>query len=100
MQTLNRATEDEFRNAGVGAAANEVVARDLIQRYKVCWEVWPEWVVEKSHLEKTGFELELLGTHAEGTEQVSPGCVACVQVYYALVKVARYIVPRIPNLPT
>jgi hypothetical protein len=29
---------------------------------------------------KTGFELELLGTHAEGTANVSTGCDACVEV--------------------
>lgn len=80
--------------------ADESEIRDLIQRYKICWEVWPEWIVNKSHLDKTGFELELLGTHAEGTDHVSPGCDACVEVYSALWKLARFIIPKDRNLPT
>jgi hypothetical protein len=81
------------------AMANESI-RDLIQHYKIRWEVWPEWIPAKGHLEKTAFELELLGTHPEGTTQASPGCDACVEVYRALRKVAQHIVPHNPSLPT
>lgn len=81
-------------------ASHESEIRDLIQRYKICWEVWPECFVNNSHLDKIGFELELLGTHAEGTDHVSPGCDACVEVYDALWKLAKFIIPREPNLPT
>ena len=35
---------------------------DLIQRYKFFWEVWPEWIPAEGHQDKTGFDLELLGT--------------------------------------
>ena len=80
--------------------ADESAIRDLIQRYKICWEVWPECIVNNSHLDKIGFELELLGTHAEGTGHVSPGCDACVEVYDALWELAKFIIPREPNLPT
>lgn len=66
-------------------SVDESTIPDLIQRYKICWEVWPEWIVSNSHREKTGFELELLGTHAEGTDHVSPGRDACVEVYQASV---------------
>lgn len=83
-----------------GAAEHESAIRDLIRRYKICWEVWPEWAGSNSHLEKTGFDLELLGTHAEGTDHVSPGCDACIEVYSALRKVAEHVVPHNPNLPT
>ncbi len=101
MQTHARATEDEIRSHGGNrTATNEAAICDLIQRYKICWEVWPEWLVNNSQLEKTGFDLELLGTHAEGTDHVSPGCDSCVEVYDALRKVARYIVPDDQRLPT
>ena len=39
-----------------GTTAQEPAIRDLIQRYKICWEVWPEWIPTKGHLEKTAFE--------------------------------------------
>ena len=39
-----------------GTTAQEPAIRDLIQRYKICWEVWPEWIPTKGHPEKTGFE--------------------------------------------
>lgn len=101
MQTLNRVTEDEISGSGVNdAAAHESAVRDLIQRYKICWEVWPEWIVDHSHFEKRGFELELLGTHAEGTDHVSPGCDSCVEVYRALREVAKFIIPQDQSLPT
>lgn len=83
-----------------GTAANESAIRDLIQRYKVCWEVWPEVIPNGGRLEKTGFALELLGTHADGTEHISLGCDACVEVYFALWRLAKFIVPKDQNLPT
>lgn len=82
-----------------GTLTHESTICDLIQRYKVCWEVWPECNMNHAHLEKIGFELELLGTHAEGTEHVSPGCDACVAVYNALRKIAEFIVLYDPKLP-
>lgn len=101
MQTLDRAIKDEIITSnGNGRLAGEAAVRDLIQRYKICWEVWPEWIVQNAHLEKTGFDLELLGTHAEGTEHISPGCDACVEVYQALRKVAGFILPNNKGLPT
>lgn len=58
-----------------GTSIDEVTVREFIQRYKICWEVWPEEIYTNSHLEQTGFELELLGTHPDGIRNVSPGCV-------------------------
>lgn len=83
-----------------GTTANGTAVRDLIQRYRICWEVWPEWVSDKGHLGKTGFEFELLGTHPEGTDHVSPGCGSCVEVYHALRRVADFILPDNKGLPT
>ncbi|SRR6266700_180881 len=83
-----------------GTTTNEPSIRDLIQRYKICWEVWPEWISDRGHLRKIGFELELLGTDAEGTDRVSPGCDSCGEVYLALREVARFIIPQEQGLPT
>jgi hypothetical protein len=80
------------------ATKEQLMLRDLVRRHKVCWEVWPEEVVCNSHLEKIGFELELLGTPAEATSDVSPGSGACVEVYDALRKVADFLIPRDQSL--
>ena len=67
---------------------------DLVQRYQVCWEVWPEYLVADGKERKVGFELELTGTPEVGTHQISPGCPACRQVYAALHAIADWILPK------
>ncbi|HEX7962608.1 MAG TPA: hypothetical protein VF493_22045 [Terriglobales bacterium] len=79
---------------------DETTLRDLVARYKICWEVWPEGVFSKSHVEEIGYELELLGTHAEGTEHVNPGCGACIEVYEALHQIANWLIPQNTTIPS
>ena len=67
---------------------------DLVNRYKVCWEVWPEYLMVGGKQQQVGFELELSGTHESGTEHVSPGCPACRHVYRALLSIADSILPK------
>jgi hypothetical protein len=67
---------------------------DLVKRYQVCWEVWPEYLMVGGKQQQVGFELELSGTHEPGTGQVSPGCPACRQIYSALVVIADCILPK------
>jgi len=55
-----------------GGIIDERTVRGLIQRYKIRWEVWPEEIYANSHLEQTGFELELLGTHPERDRECEP----------------------------
>src|SRR5579859_2226959 len=101
MDRNNSGERDRQRRPDMNSTMpDESSVRELVQRYKICWEVWPECVVNHSHLEKTGYDLELLGTHAEGTDHVNPGCHACVEVYKALRQIAEYILPKDQGLPT
>ena len=67
---------------------------DLVNRYQVCWEVWPEYLVVGGKERQVGFELELCGTHQPGTEHIGPGCPACRRIYSALRSVADWILPQ------
>ena len=71
-----------------------LVLMDLVKRYQVCWEVWPEYLMVDGKQQQVGFELELSGTHEPGTGHVSPGCPACRHVYSALLAVAGRILPK------
>jgi hypothetical protein len=68
--------------------------KDLVQRFQVCWEVYPEQVLTTGEIRKVGFSLELYGTHEPDTEHVSPGCEHCRPVQAALREIAQWILPR------
>ena len=68
--------------------------RDLVQRFRVCWEVYPERILTTGEIRNVGFALELYGTHEPGTEHVSPGCEHCRPVQEALKEIAHWILPR------
>jgi len=68
--------------------------KDLVQRFMVCWEVYPEQVLTKGEIRKVGFALELYGTHEPGTGHVDPGCEHCRPVQAALREIAHWILPR------
>lgn len=67
---------------------------ELVKRYQVCWEVWPEYLIVDGKEKQIGFELELSGTPELGTEHVGPGCPACRQVYQSLNTIASWILPK------
>jgi hypothetical protein len=67
---------------------------DLVRRYQVCWEVWPEYLVSNGKEQQVGFELELTGTPQAGTNHIGPGCPACRQVYAGLLAIANWILPK------
>jgi hypothetical protein len=68
--------------------------KDLVRRFRVCWEMYPEQVMVKSEIRKVGFALELYGTHEPGTGHVDPGCDHCRKVQSALREIAGWILPR------
>ena len=43
---------------------------------------------------KTGFAIELFGTHEPGVHHVNPGCEQCLPVMAALKEIANWILPR------
>jgi hypothetical protein len=68
--------------------------KDLVQRFRVCWQVWPEQTFVGGEKRQIGFALELYGTHEPGTEHVDPGCAHCSRVMAALREIANSILPR------
>ena len=72
-----------------------VTLRELVERYRVCWEVWPESAMVDGRVRQIGFELELSGTHPQEVKNPSPGCHYCKQVFGALLRIAEHILP--PN---
>ena len=75
-------------------ATNLAKIKDLVQRFRVCWEVYPEQVLARDEIQKVGFALELYGTHEPGTLHVTPGCEHCRPVQAALREIAHWILPR------
>jgi hypothetical protein len=69
--------------------------RDLVPRYRVCWEVWPENAMVDGKVRQIGFELELSGTHPPEVKNFNPGCHYCQEVFGALLRIAKHILP--PN---
>lgn len=68
--------------------------KKMVKRYRVCWEVFPEYVyVDRKRLQ-TGFRLELIGTHEASAGHPEPGCVKCQDVFGALRVVAGWILPK------
>ena len=82
--------------APIGSSVNDQPPAlvDLVKRYRVCWEVWPEYLMAGGKQQQVGFELELSGTHEPGTGHVSPGCPACRQIYRALLVITDWILPK------
>jgi len=75
-------------------AESPAVLRELVQRYRVCWEVWPEYVFVGREKRQIGFALELSGTHDRGVLHPTPGCQHCRGVFAALQTIAVYIMPK------
>lgn len=68
--------------------------RDLIQRHRVCYEVWPDYLMAGEKKVQVGFELQLSGTHEHPDRSTLPGCQRCEQVYEDLREIAEWIMPR------
>lgn len=68
--------------------------RELVGRYRVCWEVWPEYLYVQKERKQVGFQLELCGTHEPEVEHPEPGCPHCQCIFVALRAIANWILPR------
>ena len=67
---------------------------DLVRRFQVCWEVWPECVFVDLEKRQIGFVLELCGTQEPGTGRPQPGCEHCRDVFVALREIAEHVMPH------
>jgi hypothetical protein len=67
----------------------------LVKQHKVCWEVWPEYHIDREGKKiQIGFELDLLGTHYRPEHIPEPGCEECLEVYNDLKHIAQWILPK------
>lgn len=67
---------------------------ELVKRFRVCWEVWPEYLQVSGARHQVGFQLLLCGTHEPGVNQPTPGCNHCYRVFEALQEIALWIQPQ------
>lgn len=77
-----------------GEQITSTLLKDMVQRFRVCWEVSPERALVDKKIQSIGFSLQLYGTHEPGTQHVTPGCEHCRRVQAALRKIADSILPR------
>jgi len=70
---------------------------ELVRRYHISYEVWPEYVVASGGLQKVGFEVELSGSHSPDSSHLDPTCTRCKQVRAALLAIAVCVVPSPGN---
>jgi hypothetical protein len=69
--------------------------RELVRRHKVCWEVWPEYHMDREGKRiQIGFELNLLGTHGHSEAIIEPGCPECIKIYESFRRIADWIIPK------
>ena len=73
---------------------SEEELKNLVERFRVCWKVWPELIYIKGEKRQIGYELELSGTHEPWVEHPEPGCEHCQRVYLALRQIAEWILPK------
>ena len=66
----------------------------LVERFRVCWEVWPEYMFIKQEKRQIGFTLEIVGTHEADIEHPTPGCEHCLRVFAALRQIGVHILPK------
>ena len=83
--------KSSLRDLEPGAPAG---IKALVQRFRVCWEVYPLQILVKEGIRKIGFDLELFGTPECGTEHIVPGCEHCQRVETALQEIADRILLR------
>jgi 2-alkenal reductase len=73
---------------------------ELVRRYQVCWDVWPEEAMVDGKRRQIGFELELSGTHPPEVKNASPGCDHCQEIFGALLEIAEHILPSKSDRPS
>lgn len=64
----------------------------LVQQHRVCYEVWPEWLMVEDKKVQIGFEIELCGVHECDGNHDSPACQLCYQTFDDLKRVAEWLV--------
>jgi hypothetical protein len=76
-----------------------ITLADLVRRYQVCWEVWPEVTLIDGRASQVGFELELSGSDKH-IEEFHPSCAECVRINVALESIAGSVLEKSENVIT
>ena len=63
---------------------------ELVRRYQICWEVWPEFTMTGQRNQQIGFEFELLGSD-KSVGEFDPSCPKSAEINAALEAIARRI---------
>ncbi len=97
QSAMSRLTAQEGENPKIremendtltSAAANNGLGK-LVQRYQVCWEVWPEYSAVGQAMRQVGFEIDLMGS--DKSIQFNPTCPESFQIRSALEEIASWI---------
>lgn len=72
----------------------EDAIRALVERYKVCWDAFPEWSRTNGERRPTGVVVELYGTHDMPGVVPTAGCKHCIPVIQALLTIADHVADR------
>lgn len=92
---MNTSTQEENRaTAATEAGKTEQKLKELVKKFRVCWEALPDCYPVKKEIRQVGYYLELTGTHEEGVDHPQPGCVHCQHVWRALEAIAAWIIPK------
>jgi hypothetical protein len=68
--------------------------RELTHEHRVCYEVWPEYLMLQGQRVQVGFQLELCGIRQCEGEPLTPGCQYCYKTFVDLRKIAEWIMPQ------
>lgn len=66
----------------------EAALRTLVERFRVCWDTFPEWSRIGGERKQTGTVVELYGTHDLPGVVPTAGCKHCIPVIQALLAIA------------
>lgn len=83
--------------AALDARTAPAVLRDIVRKHRVCYEVWPEYLLVHGRKTQVGFALELYGRTAAGGGPEAPDRVACEEIYREMKRIAEWITPTEPR---
>jgi hypothetical protein len=66
--------------------------RALVERFRVCWDSFPEWSQIGGERKQTGAIVEIYGTHDLPGVVPTAGCKHCIPVIQALLTIADHVV--------
>jgi len=76
---------------------DEARLASLVERYKVCWDSFPEWSRVEGQRKQTGVVVEIYGTHELPGVVPTAGCKQCFPVMQALLAIADHVAEPAPR---